>query len=39
MPKKKNLIDVKDKKILAELDNNSRQTDSEIAKKVGLKSY
>jgi len=36
MPKKKNLIDLKDKKILAELDNNSRQTDSEIAKKVGL---
>ncbi|HJX50878.1 hypothetical protein A3K73_07280 [Candidatus Pacearchaeota archaeon RBG_13_36_9] len=36
MPKKKNLIDLKDRKILAELDNNSRQTDSEIAKKVGL---
>ena len=36
MPKKTKLIDEKDKKILAELDNNSRQTDSEIAKKVGL---
>lgn len=31
-----NLIDEKDRKILVELDKNSRQTDSEIAKKVGL---
>jgi len=34
MPKLK-LIDEKDRKILAELDKNARQTDSEIAKKVG----
>lgn len=36
MPKKSNIIDEKDRKILEELDNNSRQTDSQIAKKVGL---
>jgi len=33
---KLNLIDEKDRKILVELDNNARQADSEIAKKVGL---
>lgn len=32
----KNIIDEKDRKILVELDKNARQTDSEIAKKVGL---
>jgi len=31
---KRNSIDERDKKILAELDNNARQTDSEIAKKI-----
>ena len=36
MPKKKQIIDLKDKKILAELDKDSRQADSEIAKKTGL---
>jgi Lrp/AsnC family transcriptional regulator, leucine-responsive regulatory protein len=36
MPKKSKVIDEKDRKILEELDNNSRQTDSQIAKKVGL---
>lgn len=30
------IIDEKDRKILVELDKNSRQTDSEIAKKVGV---
>jgi DNA-binding Lrp family transcriptional regulator len=30
------LLDEKDRKILVELDKNARQTDSEIAKKVGL---
>ena len=29
-------LDIKDRKILYELDLNARQTDSEIAKKVGL---
>ncbi len=29
-------LDLKDRKILAELDNNARQSNSEIAKKVGL---
>jgi Lrp/AsnC family leucine-responsive transcriptional regulator len=36
MPKKSKIIDEKDRKILEELDNNARQTDSQIAKKVGL---
>ena len=36
MPKKSKVIDEKDRKILEELDNNCRQTDSQIAKKVGL---
>jgi len=36
MPKKSSIIDEKDRKILAELDKNARQTDSEIAKKVGV---
>ncbi len=36
MPKKSFIIDEKDRKILEELDYNARQTDSEIAKKVGL---
>lgn len=30
------IIDERDKKILAELDRNARQTDSEIAKKIGI---
>lgn len=36
MPKKSSIIDEKDRKILAELDRNARQTDSELAKKVGV---
>jgi len=36
MPKKSNIIDEKDRKILVELDKDARQADSEIAKKVGL---
>ncbi len=36
MPKKSTLLDERDKKILVELDKNSRQTDSEIAKKLGI---
>jgi len=36
MPKKSTLLDERDKKILVELDKNSRQTDSEIAKKLRI---
>lgn len=36
MPKKSTLLDERDRKILVELDKNSRQTDSEIAKKLGI---
>lgn len=36
MPKKSKIIDEKDRKILIELDRNARQSDSGIAKKVGL---
>ncbi len=36
MPKKNRLLDERDRKILVELDKNSRQTDSEIAKKLGI---
>lgn len=36
MPKKSNIIDEKDKKILRELEKDARQTDSSIAKKVRL---
>ena len=35
MPKKSNIIDERDRRILVELDKNARQTDSEIAKKIG----
>ncbi len=35
MPKKTGLIDEWDRKLLSQLDTNSRQTDSEIAKKIG----
>ena len=36
MPKKSDIIDERDKKILRELEENARQTDSSIAKKVRL---
>lgn len=36
MPKKSTLLDERDRKILVELDKNSRQADSEIAKKLGI---
>jgi len=36
MPKKSEIIDEKDKKILRELEENARQTDSSIAKKIRL---
>lgn len=36
MPRNNPALDEKDRKILAELDKNSRQTDSEIAKNVGV---
>jgi len=36
MPKKSALLDERDKKILVELDKNSRQTDSAIAKKLRI---
>ena len=36
MPKKSEIIDEKDKKILRELEEDARQTDSSIAKKIHL---
>jgi len=36
MPKKSNIIDEKDKRILRELEEDARQTDSSIAKKIRL---
>ena len=36
MPKKIGFVDEKDRKLLLELDNNARQTDSKIAKRIGV---